>query len=124
MTTRYPIDIIRTIAKTVSAMTVLFAVGLCATAMAETPPEPPAAVQRSVPIGEVTRSWLALQRSNAEAAPALPVLGAEAELAYERYLDSFKKKIPGSFDSTLGSRSNGLRSGYMNAGGGAPAGAN
>lgn len=125
MTKRHFTDTTRTIVRTAFGAAVLLAAGVCAKAMAETPPEPATAAQSSVPpIGEATRNWLALQRSHAEAAPALPVLGAQAGLAYERYLNSFKNKIPGSFDSTLGAGSNALRAGYTNVGGAAPAGAN
>ncbi len=52
-------------------------------------------------IGRSTEAWLALQRSNAAAAPALPMPGAQATLAYERYMNSFRTKIPASFGSTL-----------------------
>jgi len=127
MTKRFSTDIIGTIGKAMLGVAVLVAAGVCATAMAEARAEPvaaAAAAPQSVPFGEATRSWLALQRSNAEAAPALPVLGAQAALAYERYLDSFKTKIPGSFGSTLGTGSSALGAGYANGGGATPAGAN
>ncbi|MDR3096370.1 MAG: DUF3613 domain-containing protein [Paraburkholderia sp.] len=52
-------------------------------------------------VGHSTRAWLELQRSNAEAAPALPMLGAEAGYAYRRYLNSFDTEIPASFGSTV-----------------------
>lgn len=129
MTKRFSTDIIGTIGKATLGVAVLLAAGVCATAMTEARAEPAAAAAaaaapQSVPFGEATRSWLALQRSNAEAAPALPVLGAQAALAYERYLDSFKTKIPGSFGSTLGTGSSALGAGYANGGGATPAGAN
>lgn len=124
MTTRYFIDPLRTIAKIAFGAAVLLAAGLCPPAMAEAPGEPAAAVRPSVAIGEATRSWLELQRSNAQAAPALPVLGAQAELAYARYLDSFKTRIPSSFDSTLGAGGNAARANYMDAVGASPSGAN
>jgi Protein of unknown function (DUF3613) len=124
MTTRCSTDTLRMIAKTAFSAAVLLAAGLCPPAMAETPGEGAAAVRPSVPIGDATRSWLDLQRSNAQAAPALPVLGAQAGLAYARYLDSFKTKIPGSFDSTLGAGGNPGRANYMNAAGASPSGAN
>jgi hypothetical protein len=127
MTKRFSTDIIGTIGRATLGAAVLVAAGVCATAMDEARAEPAAAAAgapQSVPFGEATRSWLALQRSNAEAAPALPVLGAQAALAYERYLDSFKTKIPGSFGSTLGTGSGALGAGYANGGGATPAGAN
>ncbi|NRO96906.1 DUF3613 domain-containing protein [Paraburkholderia sp. NMBU_R16] len=124
MTTRYSTDTLCTVAKTAFGAAVLLAAGQCATAMAEAPGEPAAAVRPSLPIGEATRSWLDLQRGNAQAAPALPVLGAQAALAYARYLDSFKTKIPSSFDSTLGAGGNAGHANYMNAVGASPSGAN
>ena len=56
---------------------------------------------RSSEIDHSTKEWLALQRSNAEAAPARPMLGAEAGLAYKRYLESFNSKIPDFFGSSV-----------------------
>lgn len=52
-------------------------------------------------IGHSTRIWLELQRSNAEAASPLPMLGAEAGYAYRRYMKSFDTEIPASFGSTV-----------------------
>jgi hypothetical protein len=52
-------------------------------------------------IGHSTLAWLELQRSNAQAAPALPMLGAEAGYAYRRYLKSFDTQIPASFGSSI-----------------------
>ncbi|KVO27733.1 DUF3613 domain-containing protein [Burkholderia ubonensis] len=54
-------------------------------------------------IGRSTDAWLALQRDNRAAGPDLPMLGDAASLAYQRYLDSFKNKIPDSMGSPLGS---------------------
>lgn len=56
---------------------------------------------RNSEIGHSTRAWLDLQRSNAQAAPALPMLGAEAGYAYRRYMKSFDTNIPASFGSTI-----------------------
>ncbi|HEV3427133.1 MAG TPA: DUF3613 domain-containing protein, partial [Paraburkholderia sp.] len=39
-------------------------------------------------IGHSTQAWLELQRSNAQAAPELPMLGAEAGYAWHRYMKS------------------------------------
>ncbi|RFU48239.1 DUF3613 domain-containing protein [Paraburkholderia sp. DHOC27] len=61
--------------------------------------------EASAPPSEVdhaTNAWLALQRSNTAAAPAQPMLGAEAGLAYQRYLTSFTSKIPESYGSMMG----------------------
>ncbi|MFP6558709.1 DUF3613 domain-containing protein [Paraburkholderia sp. B3] len=52
-------------------------------------------------IGHSASAWLELQRSNAQAAPALPMLGAEAGLAWRRYLKSFDTEIPASFGSSV-----------------------
>ena len=74
-------------------------------------------------IGEATNAWLNLQRSNAAAAPALPTPGAQATLAYERYMDSFRTRIPASFGSALSGGNNGGQGGYTNVGAAQPAGA-
>ncbi|WP_176051258.1 DUF3613 domain-containing protein [Burkholderia sp. BCC1644] len=52
-----------------------------------------------------TRDWLAMQRDNRAAAPTQPLLGDVASLVYQRYLDSFKNKIPNSMSPQLGSAS-------------------
>jgi hypothetical protein len=63
---------------------------------------------RASEVGHSARAWLDLQSSNTQAAPALPTLGAEAGLAYRRYMESFKSKIPDLYGSTLkGGDSNG-----------------
>ena len=81
---------------------------------------------RAGEIGRATRTWLELQRTNAAAAPALPMPGAQATLAYQRYMNSFTCKIPESFGSTLSGTGGASRFDYTNAGSGAtpPAGAN
>jgi len=53
-------------------------------------------------IGDATLSILALQRSGQLAAPAQPMLGAEASAAYARYLKSFEHPIPEHLDSSVG----------------------
>jgi hypothetical protein len=58
-------------------------------------------------IGHTTLAWLDLQRSNVQAAPALPMLGAEAGYAWKRYLKSFDTAIPPSFGSSVDSGSSG-----------------
>ena len=60
---------------------------------------------RNSEIGHSTQAWLELQRSNAQAAPALPMLGEEAGYAYQRYMKSFDAAIPASFGSTIQSGS-------------------
>ncbi|WP_175030094.1 DUF3613 domain-containing protein [Burkholderia lata] len=61
-----------------------------------------AAAPRTSDVGRSTKDWLAMQRDNRAAAPAQPVFGDVASLAYQRYLDSFKNKIPESLSSQLG----------------------
>ncbi|MCA8042141.1 DUF3613 domain-containing protein [Burkholderia seminalis] len=63
-------------------------------------------------VGRSTRDWLTMQRDNRASAPAQPLLGDVASLVYQRYLDSFKNKIPNSMSSQLGS------AGGMSGGGG------
>ena len=64
---------------------------------------PTVAVARHVTlIGDATQSLLALQRSGQLAAPAQPMLGAEASAAYARYLKSFDHPIPEHLDSSVG----------------------
>jgi hypothetical protein len=70
-------------------------------------------------IGHSTLGWLDLQRSGAVAAPPLPMLGAEATLAYNRYMESFKTKIPASFGSSVNQGGNQLHVDYTNSGGSA-----
>jgi len=53
-------------------------------------------------IGDATLSMLELQRSGQLAAPAQPMLGAEASAAYARYLKSFDHPIPEHLDSSVG----------------------
>ncbi|WP_107311283.1 DUF3613 domain-containing protein [Burkholderia metallica] len=60
------------------------------------------------------REWLSMQRDNRAAAPVQPMLGDVASLVYQRYLDSFKNRIPQSM-STLGSSSGGMSSSGQNA---------
>jgi Protein of unknown function (DUF3613) len=80
---------------------------------------PPNTRVRASEVGHSTRDWLELQRSNRAAAPAQPTLGAEAGLAYQRYMDSFKTKIPSSFGSSLSDNGNQLHVDYTNGNGGA-----
>ncbi len=74
-------------------------------------------------VGSATTAWLDLQRTNAAAAPALSTPGAQASLAYERYMNSFRTKIPASFGSTLSGEGNAGRTDYSNVGGAQPTGA-
>ena len=54
-------------------------------------------------VGRSTRDWLTMQGENRAAAPTQPLLGDVASLVYQRYLDSFKNKIPESMSTQLGS---------------------
>ena len=97
------------------------ALGVTASAVAQTgdAAQPAQSAQPPVQASEVghsTRAWLDLQSSNTEAAPALPMLGAEAGLAYRRYMESFKSKIPDLYGSAL-------NTGSSNGGGGGSGGA-
>jgi Protein of unknown function (DUF3613) len=75
---------------------------------------------RASEVGHSARAWLEVQRSNTQAAPMLPTLGSEAGLAYRRYMESFKNRIPDLYGSTLGgSGSNGGSPGGMGGSGGA-----
>jgi hypothetical protein len=68
-----------------------------------TAPAKAVAVPRHVTlIGDATLSILAIQRSGELAAPAQPMLGAEASAAYARYLKSFDHPIPEHLDSSVG----------------------
>lgn len=50
-------------------------------------------------IGHAAKGWLELQRTNAS--PAQPMLGDEAGLAYRRYMESFKSRIPDAYGSPV-----------------------
>jgi len=65
-------------------------------------------------IGDATRSMLALQRSGQLAAPAQPMLGAEASAAYARYLKSFDHPIPEHLDSSVGTVGGAIGGGASN----------
>ncbi|MFL9871563.1 DUF3613 domain-containing protein [Paraburkholderia megapolitana] len=71
---------------------------------------PAPAVPRSE-VGHAAKTWLELQRSNTAAAPAQPMLGEEAGLAYRRYMESFKSKIPDLYGSAVNQQGNGGGSG-------------
>ncbi|CAE6738948.1 hypothetical protein R69619_02383 [Paraburkholderia nemoris] len=106
------------------------AIGVAAPVVAQTseaaqPAEATQAPVRASEVGHSTRAWLDLQSSNTQAAPALPMLGAEAGLAYRRYMESFKSKIPDLYGSALGTGSGGGNGGAMGAiGGPGPGGSN
>ena len=86
------------------------ALGVAASAVAQTSEtaEPIQPMVRASEVGHSVRTWLDLQSSNTQAAPALPMLGAEAGLAYRRYMESFKSKIPDLYGSALNTGSGGV----------------
>ncbi|BBQ00010.1 hypothetical protein BSFA1_51380 [Burkholderia sp. SFA1] len=63
--------------------------------------QPAAHAQGANEIGRATETWLTLQASNAAAAPAQPMLGAQASAAYARYLKSFDTPIPARYGSSF-----------------------
>lgn len=85
-----------------------------ASAPTPTPATSPAPRVARSEVGHATLAWLDLQRSNAQAAPSQPMLGDEAGLAYRRYMESFKSKIPELFGSAL------TQGGGQNGGGAQP----
>jgi hypothetical protein len=76
-------------------------------AQAQASAAPADATPRASEISHATLAWLDLQSSNRVAVPEQPMLGAAASLAYQRYLESFKSKIPVFFDSASASGSGG-----------------
>ncbi|GGI53988.1 DUF3613 domain-containing protein [Oxalicibacterium solurbis] len=52
-------------------------------------------------IGTTTNALLSAQADGSIAGPGLPMLGATGNLSWHRYLDSFKYKIPESFNSKI-----------------------
>jgi Protein of unknown function (DUF3613) len=88
----------------------LGASGAQAQAQAQAQPAQAAPVNATPPaseIGHATLAWLDLQGSNRAAVQEQPMLGAAASLAYQRYLDSFKNKIPEFFGSAASSSGGG-----------------
>lgn len=69
--------------------------------------EPAPAQSARSEVGHATGAWLELQRGNTQAAPIQPMLGEEAGLAYRRYMESFKSKIPDLYGSALNQGSSG-----------------
>ncbi|PWF22234.1 DUF3613 domain-containing protein [Corticimicrobacter populi] len=61
----------------------------------------PAASGRSPAIGETTRRLLAAQANPDRPGSHLPILGATAQLSWQRYLDSFRQPLPEWFDERL-----------------------
>ena len=57
-------------------------------------------------LGEATTNLLSLQVSGAASGLPLPMLGVTSNLSWQRYLDSFKYKIPESFENKVQATSN------------------
>ncbi|MPV70406.1 DUF3613 domain-containing protein [Burkholderia sp. BE17] len=72
-------------------------------------------VQDASEIGHATNALLAFQRDDHAAGPALPMLGDAASLAYQRYLESFKHKIPESMGSPVNSNGSGSSGGQSSS---------
>lgn len=104
------------VAVTVTVVLAMQTLTSASASAAEEVPSPATNASRASRVGDATAAWLELQRSNTAAAPALPTLGAEAGLAYERYLNSFKTKIPASFASPIEMRGSSFGD-YGNGGG-------
>ena len=105
--------------KTVIGFAVVLAFGAIGTAGAQEVASAASPAPRASEIGHATLAWLDLQRSGRAAAPAQPTLGVEASLAYQRYMESFRTKIPASFTSSIdtGYSGNQLHVDYSNSGG-------
>jgi hypothetical protein len=104
-----------------ASVTIAVLLGTCGTAVAQTseavaPAQTAQPQMRASEVGHATRSWLDLQSSNTQAAPALPMLGAEAGLAYHRYMESFKSKIPDLYGSALNTGNGGSGAMSVNSG--------
>lgn len=69
---------------------------------AQTPAAAPARQRHSAPqVGDLTRQLLAAQADPNRVAPALPMLGAEATVSWDRYMNSFKQPIPQFFKTQV-----------------------
>lgn len=87
---------------TVAASVTLVCAVAAVPARAQTDAQPVVRTDRPVnasEIGHATKGWLELQRTSAS--PAQPMLGDEAGLAYHRYMESFKSKIPDLYGSAV-----------------------
>lgn len=52
-------------------------------------------------LGEATTNLLSLQVSGASSSQALPMLGVTSNISWQRYLESFKYKIPETFENKV-----------------------
>ncbi|RDK03901.1 DUF3613 domain-containing protein [Paraburkholderia lacunae] len=100
----------------------MMGVATAAFAQTDEPAQPAQPPMRASEVGHATRAWLELQSSNTQAAPALPMLGAEAGLAYRRYMESFKSRIPELYGSALNNGGGGGNGGGIGGGNGGSGG--
>lgn len=52
-------------------------------------------------LGEATTNLLSLQVSGASSSQPLPMLGVTSNISWQRYLESFKYKIPETFENKV-----------------------
>ncbi len=64
----------------------------------------PAAPQAGSRVNEATRALLSAQRDGTYAGEAVPLRGEQAALAYQRYLDTFSRPMPGLSQGGAGQR--------------------
>lgn len=71
------------------------------------PPETsaPTGPETRIRVGDVTHTLLQAQADGRVAGPRLPMLGATADLSWQRYLDSFKHPLPEFFKNTVSKES-------------------
>ncbi|AMP03392.1 hypothetical protein CPter91_1006 [Collimonas pratensis] len=77
-----------------------------AAASAAVPAQSPSAAERPeqaprVHIGDVTRTLLQAQADGRVAGARLPMLGATADVSWQRYLDSFKHPLPEFYENKV-----------------------
>ena len=82
-----------------------------AAAQAAAPVQPPqtsapaAGPETRIRIGDVTHTLLQAQADGRVAGPRLPMLGATADVSWQRYLDSFRHPLPEFFKNTVSKES-------------------
>jgi len=71
------------------------------------PPETPApaGAETRIRVGDVTHALLQAQADGRVAGPRLPMLGATADISWQRYLDSFKHPLPEFFENKVSKNS-------------------
>ncbi|MFP4592374.1 DUF3613 domain-containing protein [uncultured Ralstonia sp.] len=65
----------------------------------------PAAPKTSRNVNDAARALLSAQRDGTYAGEAAPLRGEQAALAYQRYLDTFSRPMPGLSQGSTGQRS-------------------